>query len=347
MDNVVLALLLMTLGTFLASGYYVPIRKIKAWSWETYWMAQGVVSWIILPWVFTLVALPLSAIGPVLSSAPIGAIGLATLFGALWGVGGLTWGLGMRYLGVSLGQSVSYGFCAAFGTIIPRLVAGENLFASTNGLLILGATAIALAGIAIIGYAGSLRAKGMSSKEVNQAVKEFAFKKGIIIAVFAGVMSASFNFGLEYGKPIQLAAEQFGASPLMSCNPVHIFVMGGGCLTNLLYCIYLFRKNKSFKEYGAVKGAVLGNNLFFSILGGSLWYMQFLFLGMGKSLLPADSVLLAISWSILMSLNIVFSNIWGVILKEWQGTSQRTKLVLVLGLAVLIFSVFFPTLFNA
>ncbi len=345
MDNTLLGILLIAIGTFAGSSYYVPINKIKKWSWETYWITQGVVSWIVLPWLFTLYAIPFDKIGGVLTAAPGSAIFLTILFGALWGVGGLTWGLSMRYLGISLGQSIACGFCAAFGTIIPPMVAGDNLFTSTEGLLMLGGVAISLAGIAVIGYAGSLRDKGMSEEEKRAAVKDFALKKGLLIAVFAGLMSACMAFGLEAGEPIRIAAEAAGSSPLLSSNPVHIFVMFGGFLTNAIYCAYLFAKNKSFGEFKQIAGSMRTSNILFAILGGSLWYAQFLFLGMGKSYLPEDSVFMAFSWSILMSLNIVFSNLWGILLKEWKGSSSKTLGVLVAGIVVLILSVFFPSLF--
>ena len=270
---------------------------------------------------------------------------LAVLFGALWGIGGLTWGLSMRYLGISLGQSISAGFCAAFGTVIPPIVAGQNLFTTPGGWAMLVGVAISLAGIAVIGYAGSLRDKGLTEEEKKAAVKEFALKKGLIIAIFAGLMSACMAYGLAAGQPIADAAIANGCSALLSFSPVHIFVMFGGFLTNFVYCIYLFSKNKSLKEFRTVGSSVLVRNLLFSLLGGSLWYMQFLFLGMGQSFISGNAILMAFSWSILMSLNIVFSNFWGIVLKEWKGSQGKTIVVLCCGLLLLIFSVFFPSLF--
>ena len=345
MDNLLIGILLMTIGSFAGSSYYAPIYKIINWSWETYWICQGIVSWIILPWAFTLYAVPFSALGTVLTAAPAKSMFLAVLFGALWGIGGLTWGLSMRYLGISLGQSISAGFCAAFGTVIPPIVAGQNLFTTPGGWAMLVGVAISLAGIAVIGYAGSLRDKGLTEEEKKAAVKEFALKKGLIIAIFAGLMSACMAYGLAAGQPIADAAIANGCSALLSFSPVHIFVMFGGFLTNFVYCIYLFSKNKSLKEFRTVGSSVLVRNLLFSLLGGSLWYMQFLFLGMGQSFISGNAILMAFSWSILMSLNIVFSNFWGIVLKEWKGSRGKTIVVLCCGLLLLIFSVFFPSLF--
>ena len=264
------------------------------------------------------------------------------LFGALWGIGGLTFGLSIRYLGVALGQSIALGFCAAFGTLIPPIIAGENLFASSAGILTLIGVAICIAGIAIIGYAGSLKTKGLSEEEKKSAIKEFALKKGLLIAVLAGVMSASMNFGIEAATPIAEVAAQFGTNPLYVNNPSMIFILVGGFFTNVIYCVYLNIKNDTGKDYLSVSPGILLNNIFFTFLAGFLWFLQFHFFGMGKSQLPAEMNVFA--WSILMAMNIALSNIWGIFLKEWKGASTKTMVILIVGIVVLILSTFVVSL---
>jgi L-rhamnose-H+ transport protein len=261
-------------------------------------------------------------------------------FGALWGVGGLTFGLSIRYLGVALGQSIALGFCAAFGTLIPPIVAGGKLFTTGAGILTIVGVIICIAGIATIGYAGSLKNKGLSEDERRQAVKEFALKKGLIIAIFAGVMSACFSFGLEAGKPIGDLAigDIYKTNPLFHDNPILIFILFGGFVTNLVYCLYLNIKNGTISDYVTGGGGVILNNVLFTFLAGFLWFMQFQFFGMGKSKLPYSMIPFA--WSILMALNISFSNIWGIILKEWKGAKPKTIIILWIGIVVLILSTF-------
>jgi len=193
-------------------------------------------------------------------------------------------------------------------------------------------------GIAVIGYAGSLKSAGMSEEEKKAAVKEFALKKGILIAIFAGVMSACFNFGFEAGKPIEKIALEHGTNPLFQKNPSLIFILLGGFVTNLVYCGYLNFRNKTYKDYFSVSGNVLFNNLFFTFLAGLLWFLQFHFFGMGSSKLPAGMAVFG--WSILMALNIAISNIWGIILNEWKGAGKKTITVLVAGIVILILSTF-------
>lgn len=334
----VMSILLMSIGSICAASFYVPIKKIKGWAWESYWLVQGLFSWIIVPILFAWLTVPSGTLGTIISGASSSSKWMAVIYGALWGIGGLTFGLTMRYLGVALGQSIALGLCAAIGTILPPLISGNNLFASRAGILILIGVSVSIVGISIIGYAGSLKSKTMSEEDKRAAVKEFALKKGILIAILSGVMSACFNFGLTAGEPIRQAALANGTNPLFAKNPVIMFVTLGGFFTNLIYCLFLNIKNNSYRDYLSVSGSVLFNNIIFAMLGGTLWYMQFFFMGMGESKLPG--AMMAFSWSILMSMNITFSNIWGILLKEWKGAGMKTITVLVIGLIVLVLSTF-------
>jgi L-rhamnose-H+ transport protein len=336
--NPIYGILLIAIGSVGAASFYVPFKKVKVWAWESYWISQGVAAWLIAPWVFALIAVPSGTLLDILSEAPSQAKWMAIMFGALWGVGGLTFGLSLRYLGVALGQSVALGFCAAFGTLIPPIVAGENLFASSAGILTLIGVAICVAGIAIIGYAGALKSKSLSEEQKKAAVKEFALKKGLLIAVLAGIMSACMNFGFEAAVPIEETAARYGTNPLFVSNPSLIFILLGGFATNLVYCVYLNIKNGTGKDYFSVPGKVFLNNLFFTFLAGFLWFLQFHFFGMGKSQLPEE--MSVFGWSILMALNISFSNIWGLFLKEWKGVSKKTIAILIIGIVILILSTF-------
>jgi len=340
--NPIYGILLIAAGSVGAASFYVPFKKVKVWAWESYWLSQGVAAWLIAPWVFALFTVPDGTLMNILSESPSNAKWLAALFGALWGVGGLTFGLSIRYLGVALGQSISLGFCAAFGTLIPPIVAGENLLGSSAGILTLTGVAICIAGIAIIGYAGSLKSKGMSEEERRAAIKEFALKKGLLIAVLAGIMSACMNFGIEAAVPVAEVASKYGTNPLFVNNPSMIVILLGGFATNFIYCVFLNIKNGTGKDYVSVSPGIFFNNIFFTFLAGLLWFLQFHFFGMGKSQLPPE--MSVFGWSILMALNIAFSNIWGIFLKEWKGVSTRTMVVLIIGIIILILSTFVVSL---
>ncbi len=341
--EIFIGLLIIALGSFGQSSSYVPINRVREWSWENFWMVQGIFAWLLFPLLGALIAIPEgSSLFALLGEG--GAL-RAVVYGALWGVGGLTFGLSMRYLGVALGQSISLGTCSAFGTLLPALFAGTDLLHGP-GLILLVGVGITLAGIAVIGYAGSLRAATMSDEEKRAAIRDFALTKGLVVALLAGVMSACFALGLDAGAPIRAAAAAQGVAPLFAGLPVILLVTTGGFVTNAAYCLYQNVRNHTAGEYLRVSRSTLANNLLFCALAGVLWYSQFFGLETGKSFLSGSPMLTAFSWSILMSLNVLFSNLWGLLLKEWKGSSARTLATLTAGLVLLLFSIFFPSLFQ-
>lgn len=338
----IIGLLIIAVGSMGQSSSYVPINKIKEWTWENFWLTQGLFAWLIFPFLGALVSISfpeMIEVYRVNSTATFQTLG----FGALWGIGGLTFGLSMRYLGVALGQSVALGTTAALGTLIPAMLTGD-LF-TPKGLVLLLAVAVTLVGITLVGFAGSLRSKNMTDEEKRKAIKDFALKKGLLIALLSGIMSACFNLGLNAGLPIREAVVSGGASDLFAQNPVTLLVTMGGFITNLIYCLYMNYKNKTGGEVRKSSKPVLINNLLFCALAGLLWYSQFFGLGMGQSFFEPDSVMMAFSWSILMALNVVFSNVWGIILKEWKGAGKKAITYLALGMAILIFSLIVPNIF--
>ena len=339
--DVLLGLLIIAIGSFGQSSSYVPIKKIKSWEWENFWLVQGIFAWLVFPLLGALLAVPEG--GSLFSLLSSGGALMSIIYGVLWGVGGLTFGLSMRYLGVALGQSISLGTCSAFGTLFPALMAGTDLFHGEGLVLLLG-VCITLAGIAVIGYSGSLRSRSMSEEEKKAAVKDFALTKGLLVALLAGVMSACFALGLDAGSPIKEAALSANVNPLYAGLPVILLVTFGGFLTNAAYCFWQNIKNGTTKDYFKVSPSLFINNVLFCMLAGVLWYSQFFGLEMGKSFFTDNAVLMAFAWSILMSLNIVFSNLWGIILREWAGADRKTLVALGIGLLILIFSIFFPSL---
>lgn len=336
--NLVIGLLIIAVGAFCQSSSYVPINKIKSWSWESYWLVQGVFAWLVFPFIGAW--LSVSGIGSVgdllaLMQADASSTWLTILFGALWGVGGLTFGLSMRYLGVALGQSIALGTCSALGAILGPVFTGHA--ADLTSAVIIGVV-VTLVGIAIIGVAGAMKSAALPEEEKKKAVKDFNFGKGIFVALLAGFMSACFNIGLSFGQGLYLE----GTKPIFQTLPATMLVTFGGFLTNACYCLYQNNKNKTFGDYR--QGSLWGNNILFCCLAGLLWYSQFFGLSLGKGFLTDYPVLITFSWCILMSLNVVFSNVWGIILQEWKGVSSKTVTVLVCGIIVLIISTFLPQL---
>ena len=342
--EIIIGLIIIAIGAFCQSSCYVPINKIKDWSWESYWLIQGVFAWLVLPFLGALLAVPAGhSLCELITAEQSFNIWMTIFFGVLWGVGGLTFGLSMRYLGVALGQSIALGTCAGLGTILGPVLLNIffpelNALESLTFAVILGVV-VTLIGIAIIGAAGSMKASSLSEEEKKAAVKDFNFPKGLAIALLAGFMSGCFNVGLEFGKGIN-----FGdlTDPMFRTLPATLLVTLGGFLTNAIYCLSQNQRNHTWSDYG--KTAVWGNNLLFCLLAGALWYSQFFGLSLGRSFFQAGSAMDTLSFCILMALNVVFSNVWGIILKEWKGCSAKTIAVLICGIIVLIVSSFLPQL---
>ena len=342
--DILIGLIIIAVGAFCQSSCYVPINKIKDWSWESYWIVQGVFAWLLLPLLGAFLAVPEGhCLCELITDTPSFNIWMTILFGVLWGVGALTFGLSMRYLGVALGQSIALGTCAGLGTIMGPVLLNVffpelNALSSLTFAVILG-VAVTLVGIAVIGVAGSMKAASLSEEEKKAAVKDFNFPKGLAIALLAGFMSGCFNVGLEFGKDIN-----FGdlTPDMYKTLPATLLVTLGGFVTNAVYCFFQNSKNKTWGDYA--KTSVWGNNALFCLLAGALWYSQFFGLSLGKGFLTESPTLMTLAFCILMALNVTFSNVWGIILKEWKGCSQKTIAVLVVGLIILVFSTFLPQL---
>ena len=358
--NPLLGVVFHWLGGLSSGSCYLPFRSIKNWAWETYWLLQGLVSWILAPIIIGFLLVP--GLFDILHQAPTRSVMLAYFWGFLWGFGGLTFGLSVRYLGQSLGYAIALGLTAAFGTLMPPLFAGElgAIASEISGRLILLGVAICLFGIVLTGIAGRLKEKELSHEQKQGTIKEFNFVKGLLVAIFAGVMSACFAYGLAAGKPISVLSKSYllatGRADLWQNLPVLVVVLLGGFTSNFLWSITLIVRNRTASEYFGVPseklvpseslGAAVAQparldsktllfNYLLSISTGLMWYLQFFFYSMGQTKMGKYDFS---SWTLHMASIIIFSTIWGVLLKEWKGSSRRTEILVGLGLVVLILS---------
>ena len=361
------------LGGLASGSFYVPYRRVKIWAWETYWLAGGFFSWILAPWILALWMT--SDLIRVLREAPSESLFWAYTFGVLWGLGGLTFGLTMRYLGMSLGMAVALGYTAAFGTLMPPIFRGQfatEVLGTTSGRTILVGVGICLLGIVFAGAAGISKEKEMSEAQKRASIKEFSLKNGLLVATFSGVMSACFAYGLAAGDPIKEITIRHGTPALWQGLPVLVVVLLGGFTTNVIWCVLLNVRNKTGYQYftseirrpasqenqkpslenvtdaPAEEMAELGladgpipskapmlSNYFFCALAGTTWYFQFFFYTMGETQMGRYKFS---SWTLHMASIMIFSTLWGIALKEWKGAGTRTKLLVGLSLLVLIMS---------
>jgi L-rhamnose-H+ transport protein len=333
------------IGGLAAASFYLPFKAIRKWSWETYWLVGGIASWIVGPILFALILVP--GFWNVLRHAPASALGWSFLFGAIWGIGGLTFGLTVRYLGLALGYAVALGLCTVFGTLLPPIF--DHTIAEfarhRSGQITLAGVGVAVLGIVFSGLAGTSKEHELSDDQKQQAVTEFHFGKGMTIAVICGLLSAAMAFGLAAAKPITDASAKLliasGRSDIWSGLPTLVVILLGGFVTNLIWCVILIGRHHSAGEYrGRVKAeriptSRLLNNYWLAALAGLIWYFQFFFYTMGSTKMGDYGFA---SWTLHMASIIIFSTLWGIALKEWRGTSSRTHILIALGLGTLILS---------
>ncbi|MBT9332579.1 L-rhamnose/proton symporter RhaT [Paracidobacterium acidisoli] len=327
------------IGGLSSASCYLPFRKIRRWSWEVYWLLQGVFSWIIAPTVLALIFVPASY--AILHHAPASSIGYAYMWGFLWGIGGLTFGLSVRYLGIALGYAIALGLCTAFGTLLPPIFEGQfaAIAGSTSGRIILLGIGVCLLGIVLSGAAGLSKEREMPDEEKKKTIEEFSFVKGILVATFAGIMSACFAYGLAAGKPIAALSAQWllahHHADLFQNLPVLIIVLWGGFTSNFIWCAWLLFRNRTWGQYveGRRHGATPWVNLLMSAAAGIMWYFQFFFYSMGQTKMGKYDFS---SWTLHMASIIIFSTLWGILLHEWRGTSLKTRWLVTAGLALLV-----------
>lgn len=330
------------IGGFASGSFYMPYKKVKGWQWESFWLTGGLFSWLIVPPVAAWLTLP--GFHQIIGSTAPSILGTVFLMGLLWGVGGLTYGLGVRYLGMSLGNSVILGFCSAFGALIPPIyynlsptegkVSFTDMITTPGGRMVLLGVLVCLIGIAICGRAGILKEKDLKQGTQTKNKNEFSLLKGLIIASVSGILSAFFNYGIEAGKTMADEAVKAGANPLFQNNVIFVVILWGGLTTNFAWCIFLNIRNRSFRDYSN-RSTPLFRNYIFCAMAGTLWFLQFFFYGMGESKLGNG----ASSWILHMAFIILTANIWGIVLKEWKGTRPKTIRTITIGILTIMLSV--------
>ncbi len=347
--NAFLGVLFHFIGGFASGSFYMPFKKVKGWNWESFWIVGGLFSWLIVPPLAAYFTIP--GFTQIIKSTGGSVIGLTYLFGVLWGIGGLTYGLGVRYLGVSLGSSIILGLCMVFGAIIPAIyydfypVTDKDTFSmmlhSGWGRTVLFGLFICIVGIIISGKAGVMKEKEQSNSVTLQSNSEYKFALGMLVSIISGVLSACFNFGLEAGQIMGSTANDIWkfAHPgqgefLFRNNVIYVVLLWGGLTTNFIWCMILNARNKTFSDYSNTQTPLLKNYIF-SALAGTTWFLQFFFYGMGESKLGNGPS----SWILHMAFIILVANMWGLVLKEWKGVSKKTNSTIIAGIFIIILSV--------
>lgn len=319
------------LGAGMAASFYAPIEKVKKWSWETTWAVAGLFSWILLPIGVSFLLLPdftsfYASIGPHLLLK-------VALFGAMWGVGNVSYGLTMRHLGMSLGIGVAIGVTLIVGTLVPPFMHGQAamLFTTHSGLLTMAGVGVALVGVAIVSWAGHKK-----EMQLKGHLQEFNVGLGLLLAVMCGIFSSGMSFAIDAAKPMSDAALKLGVNPLYAALPSYVIIMGGGAIVNLSYCFVRLAalKRLSLREDLAQPGSTVARNAALASMGGIMWYLQFFFYAWGAASIPAT--MSYVNWMLHMSIYVLCGAIVGLALGEWVGVRGRLVGLLWAGIVVII-----------
>ena len=337
-SNPMLGIFLFMLGGLAGAVFYLPFSKVKKWAWESYWLVYAVVGLVLVPWILAYVTAPNTL--AVLHTAPRHEIVYCLVCGMLWGFGGLTWGLMIRYLGVGLGLAMGAGLTSTAGTLIPPMLKGSAataaMFHTPGGQVSVAAAAVSLVGIVCVGLAGRSKELELPEEAKKKAVAEFNFRKGIIAAIFSGLMSSAMSFGLQGGPEMQKLALSTApaTSAIWAGMPVLVVVLMGGFIINGGWCMVLNFRNHTLGDYVSSSAPKL-SNVFFAGMAGVIWCMQFVCFKTGEPRMGSTSY---IGWAVLMASTILFSQLLGILLGEWKGTGSKTRGLLAAGLLLLIAS---------
>ncbi len=354
-----LGIIFHSLGGMSSGSWYMPYNWVKKWRWEIYWITGGLFSWLIMPYLAVVLTIPNWQ--EILHSAEGSVIRNTYIMGLLWGIGGLTYGLAIRYLGMSLGNSVLLGITSVVGSLglpilrnipgvaelLPAGLSFSDLFSTTGGRIVLLGIAILLVGIILSGRAGIIKDKDLAGNK-DGVNKEFKLATGLIIAVISGVLSAFFSFGIDTGKEMaevarSMAVEQnysfvtesgSGFKYLFENNIIFFVILWGGLTTNLIWSVALILKNKTAGDFIDVKSPLVRNYLFCA-LAGTTWFLQFFFYGMGETKIGNG----ASSWTLHMATIILTANLWGFYRKEWRSVSKKAYNTILIGIGTILLSV--------
>lgn len=325
MDNAFLPVLLVVLASFFQGTFGLGMKKVAPLAWEAWWLVYAAVAMVAMPWIWALLTVP--DLGGAVARAGGGPVMLGALFGFLWGVGGILFGLSVSYVGISLTYGIVMGLAGSIGSLVPLLQAGEH----HRGVpYVLAGVGLMMIGVAVVAWAGVRRDRGAGAgiAGIRQGRE---FRVGLVIAILSGVLSALLNVGFANAAPVAAAAAAGGALPRNSSLAAWVVVLGGAFLMNALYAGYLLARNRVWCTRGGTEPP--GQAYLWAVVTGVLWFAALGVYGQGAALMgPMGPV---IGWPMLLGLALIVSNLWAIRAGEWRGAAAAMRLMFI-GVAILI-----------
>lgn len=339
--TIITGIFIVILSGILNGSFAAPTKKIRFWKWENTWLVYSFVSMILIPTGITFIFAPeLLTLYP---SVPLFKILQIAFFGFCWGVGSVMFGLAIDLMGISIGFTIVIGGTAAFGSLIPYVIGHPNNFVWTDDLVMAIALILTILGIAISSNAGKIRENEKVVDIEEKSLKKNAFRKGLIISVLAGFLSSMLNWAFYFGQPIAASAKALmdsQTSNLIVINhSIWFIALLAGSVPFLFYCGYLLIRRRTYQQY---LKAGNGINWFYAVLMALIWEGCIIFYGIGASKMGAMGT--SLGWLILMSMTVIFGNIWGFMSGEWKGASLKSRKLMYIGMSFLLIGIAVITL---
>jgi len=335
-EQVVVGFALVVLAGLLNGSFAAPMKRMPAWRWENSWLIFAVTGLIIFPWIITLATVP--QVGAVYSGASAAILWKVVLFGIAWGVGSTLFGLGIARVGMALGFAIILGITASFGSLFPLAVLHPEELHSNRGEYLMMGTAVMIMGLFSLALAGKQRERDAGVGGAQRS----GFAVGLVICVLSGIFSSMLNFSFVFGDEIRIRALAAGASSSMAANPIWSLTVTGGFLSNLVCCVYLLSKNKTWAVYRE------GNPSTYWLLSGLtglLWYGGVVAYGMGAASLGKLGGI--VGWPVFMTLDIIAGIFWGAVTGEWKEAGKRALAYCWTGVGILILAIVVISIGNA
>ena len=315
------------LAALLNGSFTAPIKKMSGWQWENTWLLFAFSGLLVFPWLLTFATVP--NLAEVFRGASFVTLVRVALFGVAWGVGSALFGLGVARVGMALGFGLILGITASFGSLFPLAILHPEQLSDRRGLALILGTVVMTVGLAFLARAGQIRERDSAKTSSGSG-----FATGLVICVFSGIFSSMLNFSFLFGDELRLRSLHAGASAAMAANPIWALTVTGGFVSNLVYCVYLLHRNKSWSVYRK------RSSLAYWLLGistGLLWFGGTILYGVGAVSLGALGGI--VGWPIFMILDIIVALFWGAVSGEWKSASRRALAYCWTGIGILLVSI--------
>ena len=338
-EGLLLGMSLAVVAGLCNGSFFLPQRYTRNWPWESMWLVFAFISQVLIPWLVAWIAIP--NLDSILRESPPGYFLPAVVAGLVWGVGMVTYGLGVKMVGIAAGNAVVAGVATASGSIGPMIVYAPDRVWSLSGLVSLAAIAIIITGIYIYGMSGVRRNQESRQAATSELSGHGQFRAGMLLCLVTGVISTAFIYGFVSSGNLIQAAISAGTRPSVAGYLAWTVVFCTGSIPNLGYALYRMSQNRTGTTlFGS--GFFLPNTALCT-LAAALWYGGVLLYGMATAHLGPFGP--SVGFGVYVGGTVLFGNVIGWMVGEWQGASAgvirgfvRGMIIILAGIIVIAFA---------